>query len=373
MLVAYGDSEDEEENDLPAEPVPDAEEQPSAPQSMFGCLPTPLSTERELEQEKERKKLKKAKKKAKKAAAAEAEAKRLQALEEKKKLNPHGVLLMKPSLNVAPSLEAAHAKVTAALTQTPAPTPLPVIPKAPDSRGRLVLLDQRRRGFAATGDAAMGSFSLNSQAFEASKQEEITVEYAIAPTNYANATTAGRPTLKGRYYTKALPEGPHVAGPVDLDLGEQGSHVPQATIPCPGYPTDQQQYEEEEEEAEAPDGNNFTMDNPALRKMLGKNLKFDPGMLVDVNAEALRQKTRAEQMEADFDTKNSAPVVEVKASFWNSKAGETITTTKGTKLHKRKHQINTLAAESAAREHELNKWRATGKAHLAQAKARYGW
>lgn len=370
--MAYGESEDDED-----EPVAElAEEEESAtPQGMFGSLPTPLSEERELEQEKERKKKKKAKKKAKKLAAAEEEAKRQQVIEEKKKLNPHGVLLMKQSINVAPSLESAQAKVTAALTQTSAPVvaAAPVVPKAPDSRGRLVLLDQRRRGFAATGDAAMGSFSLNSQAFEPSKQEEATVEYAIAPTNYINATTAGRPTLKGRYYTKAAPVGPHVAGPVDLDLGELGAHVPQPTLQCPGYPTDQQQQpDQEEEEEEAPAGG-FKMDNPELRKMLGKNVKLDLSMLVDVNAESLRQRTHSEQMEADFDSKNGTAVVEVKAAFWNAKAGDTVTTTKGTKLHKRKHQINTLAAESAAREHELNKWRATGKAHLAQAKARYGW
>lgn len=343
---------------------------------MFGSLPTPLSAERDAELEKERKKKKKAKKKAKKQAAAEEEASRLKALEERKKLNPHGVLLMKQSINVAPTFESAQAKVTAALTQVSTPVASAVqapVAKAPDVRGRLVLLDQRRRGFAATGDAAMGSFALNSEAFEPSKQEETTVEYAIAPSSYINATTAGRPTLKGRYYTKQLPEGPQAPGPVNLDLGDLAIHVAQPTMKCPGYPTDGQQAQEEGEEEEAPAANAFTMDNPELRKMLGKNVKFDPALLMDVNAESLRQKTHAEQMEADFDSKNSTPVVEVKASFWNSKVGDTVTTTKGTKLHKRKHQINSLAAESAAREHELNKWRATGKAHLAQAKARYGW
>lgn len=248
--------------------------------------------------------------------------------------------------------------------------PLSVAKPAESQKGRLVLLDQRRRGYAVTGDAALGSFSLDSQANQASKQEETTVEHAIAPSNYVNATTAGRPTLKGRYYSKQLPEGPQVAGPVDLDLGDYAQHVEKPTIKCPGYPSD---IREQEEEPVISEEDKFTLANPALRQMLGKFCKFDPSALVDVNAESLRQRTHLEQMEADFDAKNPSPVVEVKAAFWNSKAGTTVSTTKGTKLHKRKHQINTLAAESAAREHELNKWRATGKAHLAQAKARYGW
>lgn len=318
-------------------------------------------------EEHERKKKKKDKKKEKKRKLEEEEAAAQREIEEKKKENPHGVLMKKIAINVAPDLQSAKARD--ALAPLPAMTTTMTGAREEESKGRVVLIDQRRRGFAPSGAAAMASFSLDSDPLAPAATE--LVEFVLQPSPYANSTSAGRPTLSGRYYTRQVPQGPVVPGPLDLQVDE-------SLLPS--------EREIGSIEDEFSDGNG--MDAPdagviggmmdtggmmAKMKQMGKNFIIDPMQLVEVRAADLRKKTHAEEIEAAFDMSNPAPSAEVAAKFWNPKLGTTVQTTKGTKLHKRKHQINTLAVEAAAKEHELNKWRATGKAHLQQAKARYGW
>ncbi len=68
--------------------------------------------------------------------------------------------------------------------------------------------------------------------------------------------------------------------------------------------------------------------------------------------------------------------IQVNAKFWSAQAGtQTVVTGSGhmETLHKRKHQINTLAVQAAAMELQLAKQRAAGHSVRQMARAKYGW
>jgi hypothetical protein len=69
-----------------------------------------------------------------------------------------------------------------------------------------------------------------------------------------------------------------------------------------------------------------------------------------------------------------AAEVQISASFWNRKTGQIEAGgPKPSKLQKRKHQINTLAAESMQRAQELSAAQASGKQAKQTTAKKYGW
>eukprot|EP00962_Isochrysis_galbana_P041484 scaffold15248_cov115-Isochrysis_galbana.AAC.2 len=69
-----------------------------------------------------------------------------------------------------------------------------------------------------------------------------------------------------------------------------------------------------------------------------------------------------------------ASEVHISASFWNRKTGQIEAGgPKPSKLQKRKHQINTLAAESMQRAHELSAAQASGRQAKQTTAKKYGW
>lgn len=65
--------------------------------------------------------------------------------------------------------------------------------------------------------------------------------------------------------------------------------------------------------------------------------------------------------------------VSIAATFYDTKTGETVTTTQASKTHKRKHQINTLAIQAAEREADLLEGKARGMQSKSQTQGKYGW
>jgi len=68
-----------------------------------------------------------------------------------------------------------------------------------------------------------------------------------------------------------------------------------------------------------------------------------------------------------------ADEVAVQAKFYNRSTGSYDTTFKASKVHKRKHQINSLAAECAANRIELEQRKSQGHKSKQQTQAKYGW
>ena len=68
-----------------------------------------------------------------------------------------------------------------------------------------------------------------------------------------------------------------------------------------------------------------------------------------------------------------AEEVKVTAKFFNRSTGSMETTYQPNKLHKRKHQINSLAAECAANSIELAQRRGAGFKTKQETQAKYGW
>lgn len=93
----------------------------------------------------------------------------------------------------------------------------------------------------------------------------------------------------------------------------------------------------------------------------------------EINQETLTKKTREEEQLAKFEENFIQPDVQVTSQFWNARTGKFQTNLKPTKLHKRKHQINQLAHEAAAREFELAKKRAHGYKTRRETQLKYGW
>ena len=65
--------------------------------------------------------------------------------------------------------------------------------------------------------------------------------------------------------------------------------------------------------------------------------------------------------------------VAVKAKFYNRSTGAFETTFKSSSIHKRKHQINSLAQQCAANRVELEQRKAQGHKTKQQTQAKYGW
>jgi proline-rich protein PRCC len=70
-----------------------------------------------------------------------------------------------------------------------------------------------------------------------------------------------------------------------------------------------------------------------------------------------------------------APKEEVKisANFWSRQSGSVETSYQPSRMQKRKHQINSLAADCAAKRSELEQRRSQGFQTKAQTQAKYGW
>ena len=70
-----------------------------------------------------------------------------------------------------------------------------------------------------------------------------------------------------------------------------------------------------------------------------------------------------------------APPQEVKiaAEFWNRSSGSKESTYQPSRLQKRKHQINSLAAQCAEQRVELEQRMRHGSKSKAQTAAKYGW
>jgi hypothetical protein len=69
----------------------------------------------------------------------------------------------------------------------------------------------------------------------------------------------------------------------------------------------------------------------------------------------------------------AAEVREVRGQRYNPSTGETETVVGASKGQKRKHQINSLAAQAASMELELMDKRGSGFLTKAQTQAKYGW
>jgi len=65
--------------------------------------------------------------------------------------------------------------------------------------------------------------------------------------------------------------------------------------------------------------------------------------------------------------------VAIKAKFYNRSTGAYDTTYKASSVHKRKHQINSLAADCAANRIELEQRKSQGHKSKQQTQAKYGW
>jgi hypothetical protein len=65
--------------------------------------------------------------------------------------------------------------------------------------------------------------------------------------------------------------------------------------------------------------------------------------------------------------------VSIAATFYDTKTGETVTTTEASRTHKRRHQINTLAMQAAEREADLLEGKARSMQSKAQTQGKYGW
>ena len=105
-----------------------------------------------------------------------------------------------------------------------------------------------------------------------------------------------------------------------------------------------------------------------------QNKSFQNMVFKNVNAADLTYKSEKDELLAQFEDEHGpATEAKVNASFWNAQAGKFTTSATGSKVQKRKHQINTLAAQAAAMEVHIAKKRAMGYKHKAESKAKYGW
>jgi len=81
-----------------------------------------------------------------------------------------------------------------------------------------------------------------------------------------------------------------------------------------------------------------------------------------------------DSMAAKFDEgRKPPPDPHIEAKFWNPRAGTFDTTHKPSKLHKRRHQINSLAHQHQLKAFELANKRGAGHQAKHSAAQRYGW
>eukprot|EP01083_Nonionella_stella_P038304 104234_1 len=94
--------------------------------------------------------------------------------------------------------------------------------------------------------------------------------------------------------------------------------------------------------------------------------------VIDVNASDLNDGSFEANRFRDFDSKPKTENV-VRANFWDAKEGKAIESSKPSRVHKRKHQINSLAFQAQERELELMKMRAKNFRTKRESMAKYGW
>eukprot|EP00908_Phaeocystis_cordata_P026198 Transcript_8666.p3 GENE.Transcript_8666~~Transcript_8666.p3 ORF type:complete len:193 (-),score=77.96 Transcript_8666:189-767(-) len=97
---------------------------------------------------------------------------------------------------------------------------------------------------------------------------------------------------------------------------------------------------------------------------------IDSSQVISVSQDVLKR-----SMAGAFDAQKppDEEQIKVQAKFYNRSTGEVTTTYQPNKLQKRKHQINSLAAEAAARSVELAQRRGTHTKTKAETAAKYGW
>lgn len=97
----------------------------------------------------------------------------------------------------------------------------------------------------------------------------------------------------------------------------------------------------------------------------------DASQVVSISQDALKRAIRpaTEYAIAPKD----AEEVKITAKFFNRSTGAIETTYQPNKLHKRKHQINSLAADCAASSIELAQRRSSGFKTKQETQAKYGW
>uniref|UniRef100_A0A7S4DMR8 Proline-rich protein PRCC n=1 Tax=Lotharella globosa TaxID=91324 RepID=A0A7S4DMR8_9EUKA len=109
--------------------------------------------------------------------------------------------------------------------------------------------------------------------------------------------------------------------------------------------------------------------DPIMAAELKKGVKF-----VDVSADTLRKQTREERLFAEFQQSGMAQksIEEQTAFFFDAKMGDQVPM-KVSKLHKRRHHINSLAHQAAVNEFDLAMRRAKHQRTKRETAAKYGW
>ena len=98
----------------------------------------------------------------------------------------------------------------------------------------------------------------------------------------------------------------------------------------------------------------------------------DESQMVEVNADALL-KAMGPAKQYDFMVPAPKQEVKIAASFWSRSSGEKETQYKASTLQKRKHQINSLAADAAVRSAEILAKGSKGLKSKKETAAKYGW
>eukprot|EP00823_Brevimastigomonas_motovehiculus_P005617 TRINITY_DN417_c2_g1_i1.p1 TRINITY_DN417_c2_g1~~TRINITY_DN417_c2_g1_i1.p1 ORF type:complete len:412 (+),score=151.58 TRINITY_DN417_c2_g1_i1:71-1306(+) len=109
--------------------------------------------------------------------------------------------------------------------------------------------------------------------------------------------------------------------------------------------------------------------DPKMAAELRRGVEF-----INVKSSDLTKMSIQEKLHAEFEGK-FVPSSDVKlsAKFWNVKGGQSVVVHTPDKVHKRKHQINSLATQALVMEAELQKRKAMGYQSKQQRNARYGW
>ena len=83
--------------------------------------------------------------------------------------------------------------------------------------------------------------------------------------------------------------------------------------------------------------------------------------------------SRARAIIAKYEVPAPPQEVKIAAEFWNRSSGSKESTYQPSRLQKRKHQINSLAAQCAEQRVELEQRMRHGSKSKAQTAAKYGW
>ena len=99
---------------------------------------------------------------------------------------------------------------------------------------------------------------------------------------------------------------------------------------------------------------------------------LDEHNVVEVDANALRKAMGAAK-QYDFAVPPPKEEVKIAANFWSRTTGAVEQHHKASSLQKRKHQINSLAADAAARSAEIAARGTKGMKSKKETAAKYGW